>query len=129
MIKKIFNTRKIRENRCGEKMTDYSYKLASSAIGSMIGTLIFALIAQIPGLGWQWWIIMIIAFIWIGFFGNLLRFLFIAGKKCPQCGGNISRNAKFCKKCGYQFFKECPQCKKMLRSGARFCDECGAQIE
>jgi len=109
-------------------MTDYGYKLASSAIGSMIGTLIFALIAQIPGVGWQWWIYMIIAFIWIGFFGNLLRFFLIAGKKCPQCGGNISREAKFCKSCGFQFYIECPKCKALLRSGARYCDKCGTAV-
>ncbi|MCK4239543.1 MAG: zinc ribbon domain-containing protein [Candidatus Lokiarchaeota archaeon] len=109
-------------------MKNYAYSLASSALGAITVTLIFGLLAEFL-LGWQWWIYMIIAFSWIGFVGAILRFLILEGKKCPQCNSNVSRDTKFCKNCGYQFYKECPKCRKMLRSGARFCDECGAQIE
>lgn len=109
-------------------MRNYTYSLASSAIGAIVVTLIMGLLAELL-FGWQFWIYLVIAFSWIGFLGAILRFLFLEGKKCPHCGGNISRDAKFCKKCGYQFYKECPKCKKMLRSGAKFCDECGASLE
>jgi predicted amidophosphoribosyltransferase len=108
-------------------MTDYSSKLASSAISTIIGLLIFGLIAEFL-VGWQWWIYMIMGFIMIGFLGSLLRFFFIAGKKCPQCGDNISVDAKFCKNCGFQFYKKCPKCGILLRSGAKFCDKCGSPL-
>jgi len=110
-------------------MSDYKPgSLASSAIGAMVVTLVLCLVAAYF-VGWdQWWVYFVIAISWLGFVINIIKFLVIYGKKCPQCQSNISSKSKFCKNCGFQFYKKCPKCDKLLRTGARYCDNCGEAL-
>ncbi|MBQ6364134.1 MAG: zinc ribbon domain-containing protein, partial [Lachnospiraceae bacterium] len=60
-------------------------------------------------------------------------------KYCRNCGQQISRNAKFCKFCGYQFevqqepaapaMKYCGSCGKENAADAAFCRYCGQPIQ
>ncbi len=109
---------------------DYSASaLAGSAIGAMVATLIFLLLAASFNWWGEWWVYFIIAMSWIGFVTNIIKFFALYGKKCPQCKRNISSDSRFCQSCGYQFYKECPKCNKVLNPGARYCDNCGNSIE
>ena len=59
-------------------------------------------------------------------------------KYCRNCGQQISRNAKFCKFCGYQFevqqepaapvMKYCGSCGKENAADAAFCRYCGQPL-
>jgi membrane protease subunit (stomatin/prohibitin family) len=50
--------------------------------------------------------------------------------KCPACGFDNPKGAKFCLNCGEKLNEEvpCPNCGKMLPKGAKFCMFCGAKI-
>ena len=110
-------------------MADYSPgSLASSAIGAIVVTLVFWVLAATFNWWDQWWVWFVIAMSWIGFAFSMIKFLVIYGKKCPQCQSNISSKSKFCKNCGFQFYKTCPKCDKLLRTGARYCDNCGEAL-
>ena len=60
-------------------------------------------------------------------------------KYCRNCGQQISRNARFCKFCGYQFevpqepaapaMKYCGSCGKENAADAAFCRYCGQPIQ
>ncbi|MBR2995413.1 MAG: zinc-ribbon domain-containing protein, partial [Lachnospiraceae bacterium] len=60
-------------------------------------------------------------------------------KYCRNCGQQISRNAKFCKFCGYQFevqqepaapaMKYCGSCGKENAADAAFCRYCGQPMQ
>ncbi|MBQ1289928.1 MAG: zinc ribbon domain-containing protein, partial [Lachnospiraceae bacterium] len=60
-------------------------------------------------------------------------------KYCRNCGQQISRNARFCKYCGYQFegqqepaapaMKYCGSCGKENAADAVFCRYCGQPIQ
>lgn len=52
------------------------------------------------------------------------------GPSCPDCGGGVSEEAKFCPSCGHQLvvFQRCRECGKNLPPGARFCSRCGAGV-
>jgi len=47
--------------------------------------------------------------------------------KCPDCGGRVGPEARFCPHCGHQVlvFKQCANCGKNLAPNARFCSKCG----
>jgi tetratricopeptide (TPR) repeat protein len=47
--------------------------------------------------------------------------------KCPHCGYENRRGAKFCIDCGQSLFTEllCPNCGKSNPPGSKFCQECG----
>ena len=47
--------------------------------------------------------------------------------KCPDCGGVVDKDAKFCPNCGHQLmvFDQCVNCGKNLSPNARFCPRCG----
>ncbi|GAB4390585.1 MAG: SPFH domain-containing protein [Thermodesulfovibrionales bacterium] len=51
--------------------------------------------------------------------------------RCPDCGGPVPRDAKFCPSCGHQIlvFQQCAKCGKNLPPHARFCSRCGAAVE
>ena len=51
-------------------------------------------------------------------------------KKCPNCGAEVSDNAKFCMQCGSKIPEEisCPKCGANLPSNAKFCLACGSPI-
>lgn len=58
-------------------------------------------------------------------------------KKCPQCGTELSYEAKFCNSCGLQMnskstdqinqenTKQCPQCNGVINDESAFCENCG----
>lgn len=52
------------------------------------------------------------------------------GKKCKECGAEISANAKFCPECGAKVpaKKFCPECGAEVSATAKFCPECGNKI-
>lgn len=47
---------------------------------------------------------------------------------CPNCGGSIGLNAKFCSNCGSKLITVCPQCGASIKSTAKFCSSCGTKI-
>ncbi len=59
---------------------------------------------------------------------------------CPNCKGEISRDSKFCDKCGVEINREilepvnktanvCKKCGSFLTEGAIFCGNCGSKQE
>jgi len=50
--------------------------------------------------------------------------------RCPDCGGEVSREARFCPSCGHQLlvFQQCGGCGKNLPPGAKFCSRCGVAV-
>ena len=55
-------------------------------------------------------------------------------KNCPNCGGEVKDNAKFCRHCGNKIeqkpqFVFCDECGAKLEAGSTFCDECGARLD
>ena len=50
-------------------------------------------------------------------------------KTCSECGAEADNYAKFCKKCGSNFYIECPNCGRELEKTALFCDSCGAKCQ
>jgi membrane protease subunit (stomatin/prohibitin family) len=46
---------------------------------------------------------------------------------CPDCNQPVSKDARFCPKCGHQqlVFDRCTNCGKNLPPNARFCPKCG----
>jgi membrane protease subunit (stomatin/prohibitin family) len=50
---------------------------------------------------------------------------------CPDCGGPIPTDAKFCPNCGHQqlVIRQCGHCGKNLTASARFCSRCGHPAE
>lgn len=58
-------------------------------------------------------------------------------KTCPQCGCEVTENAKFCKNCGSEIRENeinnnnaqvCPNCGQKLDEGIKFCNSCGYEI-
>ncbi len=54
-------------------------------------------------------------------------------KNCPNCNGQISDTAKFCKHCGTKIeqkpeFIFCEECGAKIEADAPFCEECGAKV-
>lgn len=51
--------------------------------------------------------------------------------KCSQCGAVVSKDDKFCNKCGNKMVKEkkCLRCGKILSESEKFCSECGYQVK
>ena len=49
--------------------------------------------------------------------------------KCPKCGHELAKGAKFCPECGASLINLCPKCGHPLAAGAKFCPECGAKID
>ncbi len=49
------------------------------------------------------------------------------GTSCPDCGGQVPADARFCPLCGHQLLVlgQCGNCGKNLTPGARFCSRCG----
>lgn len=56
-------------------------------------------------------------------------------KKCPYCGTEADRSAKFCEGCGYEYpkpsprFKVCGKCDAQNPVSARECQNCGASFQ
>lgn len=60
------------------------------------------------------------------------------GKICPNCGKELSENAKFCSKCGNRYEEQtditqqnckfCSNCGNQVRADAKFCHVCGYQL-
>ena len=62
---------------------------------------------------------------------------------CPQCGELVTKDARFCDKCGTRIVRPeketenvkaervtvCKKCGAELVDAARFCDKCGAKLE
>ncbi|RMD98870.1 MAG: zinc-ribbon domain-containing protein [Calditrichaeota bacterium] len=55
---------------------------------------------------------------------------------CPNCGNEVSQEAKFCPNCGEKLEPRaaesktvCTECGAALRPGAKFCHACGAPVE
>ena len=54
-------------------------------------------------------------------------------KNCPNCGGEVKDNAKFCRHCGNKIeqkpaFVFCEECGAKIEANAPFCEECGAKV-
>lgn len=52
-------------------------------------------------------------------------------QQCPDCGGEIPVDARFCPLCGHHIVvvDKCPHCEKNLPPSARFCPRCGKAVE
>lgn len=50
------------------------------------------------------------------------------GKHCPNCGAQLSPNAKFCPECGTPVQPKCPNCGANLPANSKFCPECGSKV-
>ncbi len=53
--------------------------------------------------------------------------------KCPSCGHEVKKGAKFCPECGAKIVvaptkKFCPNCGKEITGSGKFCPECGAKL-
>ena len=50
---------------------------------------------------------------------------------CPNCGAEVSANAKFCSKCGKGLSGEkiCPNCHQENPLKAKFCQNCGQELK
>jgi RNA polymerase subunit RPABC4/transcription elongation factor Spt4 len=50
--------------------------------------------------------------------------------KCPQCGKNVTVQAKFCPACGVNLKTTltCGHCKTPLPPGTKFCTNCGEAV-
>lgn len=57
---------------------------------------------------------------------------------CPNCGAEVSRDSRFCDKCGTEIVRKtsedtgkpakvCPNCGQPLEDGALFCGNCGTR--
>ena len=55
----------------------------------------------------------------------------VDGVKCPSCGANVQKGAKFCSECGAKMpvSKFCSECGAKLSDTAKFCSECGHKVE
>ena len=56
-----------------------------------------------------------------------------ATSKCPSCGCEVKKGAKFCPECGAKLAaaptkKFCPNCGKEVSGNGKFCPECGAKL-
>ena len=53
-----------------------------------------------------------------------------AAAGCPDCGGPVTQDSRFCSRCGHQLlvFQQCTSCGKNLPPGARFCVRCGTPV-
>ncbi len=49
--------------------------------------------------------------------------------KCPECGADNGKDARFCSLCGATIYKFCPECGKKNIKAAKFCMDCGASFE
>ena len=69
-----------------------------------------------------------------GQFAGIAQNLNLTGARtCPQCGGRISPQARFCEKCGCdtqsQFnLRSCKKCGAKNAPEAKFCIECGETL-
>lgn len=53
-------------------------------------------------------------------------------EKCPECGDEIDPDDNFCSECGYEVKVttfECPECGKELQGDVKFCPKCGVEFE
>ncbi len=50
------------------------------------------------------------------------------GAKCPSCGTDNAKTAKFCSNCGKPLAAVCPNCGASLTSGVKFCSNCGFKV-
>ena len=50
---------------------------------------------------------------------------------CPECGGQIPSDARFCPLCGHQqvVFNRCRHCGKNLTVQSRYCPQCGKAVK
>ncbi len=48
--------------------------------------------------------------------------------KCPKCGAEIDKGAKFCPNCGEKIGSFCPKCGGAITPGAKFCPNCGEKL-
>ncbi|MBR1495084.1 MAG: zinc ribbon domain-containing protein [Acidaminococcaceae bacterium] len=54
--------------------------------------------------------------------------------KCPNCGGDVPRDALFCNNCGCKIVKEtagrhCSNCGMPIAADSMFCAHCGTKVE
>lgn len=51
--------------------------------------------------------------------------------RCPECGSQVSDNARSCPKCGYSFtkMKFCKHCGERIPEDSIICVKCGRQVE
>ena len=54
-------------------------------------------------------------------------------KKCPECGKNLTPEAKFCSRCGTATEQQaqevvCGECGSENMAGATFCNQCGQRL-
>lgn len=54
--------------------------------------------------------------------------------KCPNCGGDVPRDALFCNNCGSKIVKEtagrhCSNCGMPIAADSMFCAHCGTKVE
>ncbi len=48
--------------------------------------------------------------------------------KCPKCGNELDKAAKFCPWCGLKVKTFCPKCNTELPEGVKFCPSCGSAV-
>ncbi len=48
--------------------------------------------------------------------------------KCPNCGYNNRKTARFCSECGERLELICPACRNEIEATSKFCDACGTSL-
>ena len=48
--------------------------------------------------------------------------------KCPKCGQEVAKGAKFCPNCGEKLGLFCSKCGASITPGAKFCANCGEKL-
>lgn len=52
-----------------------------------------------------------------------------AKEKCPKCGHEVEKGAKFCPNCGERLSLTCPKCGQAVSPNMKFCPNCGAPMK
>lgn len=74
--------------------------------------------------------------------GRTITNKYVAMRKCPKCGNEVTEDAKFCPNCGCSIpsdkkedkedngtFIICPKCGKKVPSNTNFCPNCGHKFK
>ena len=48
--------------------------------------------------------------------------------RCPACGHENPKGAKFCNECAAKIELACPRCNQVNLPGSKFCNECGTKL-
>jgi Double zinc ribbon len=47
---------------------------------------------------------------------------------CPQCGGPVEIDFKFCPRCSHKLGPNCPQCQRSVQAHDSYCPYCGTSL-